>query len=230
MACIDGSKVCINPFKYVGCIFNALLNLDKVAAAMAHIFVDFLQDPLGFVIEVGVAELNSIFNHVKNCYQLFKNGEPTCQKVSSFKSCVSLLLDAFDGASKVVNGLEAAKKNKVVKAIGNVQKLIPEADNMCKLGCKSSMCAADSDSEVTLQYSIPSGCQCRYMEFKNMDGPNTSTDSLMPGVFITSLASTITVTPTYCAMNAAIVNSVTGKAVSRVEFSFMGCYVGFAND
>lgn len=68
MTCIDGSKVCINPLKYVGCTFNALLNLDKVAATMADIFVDFVQDPAGFVIDVGVAEVTSIFQDVKSCY------------------------------------------------------------------------------------------------------------------------------------------------------------------
>lgn len=143
---------------------------------------------------------------------------------------MSLSLDALDGASRVVKGLEAVKKSKVVKAIDNVHKLIPEADNMCKLGCKSSMCAADANSEVTLTYNIPSGCQCRYMEVKNLDGLSPSIFSLMPGVLSTSAASTITITPTKCAMNAAMVNSQTGQVDSRVEFSYMGCYVGRTDD
>jgi hypothetical protein len=207
ITCPSG-EVCNNPVNYVGCALDVVspIKLDDIAGAMADVVNDFTDDPVGFVVDLGVDMINQKVTDLMDCYKGLSGQAPRCSELHTLEACVNTAMTAVSAAKAASSSaMTAANLKKLNSGLGKVDKVLSRTTDMCKFGCKGGVCAdADGNVAESRIYDVPAGCVCRDLEVTNEDG---STD----------------ITPTECGRNFY---TQTGK----VEFTYMGCYVGVSYD
>lgn len=204
LSCFSGGIACLWPWKFVPYLFDAVspISLDGIANAIHETLSEYRDNPEQFFDDVAEFGKDFLKEDFRSCYRGLAGEMPTCSRLATFHSCMTSLRSALLGSQK--KAVKALKTFKTFdKLLSNVQ---PEVKELCRINCGNEDC---TEGELTNpKFKEPEGC--KYLQEDISDAKNRTVR-----------------TPDQCARNShEVVAKTAGETPKKIQFTFMGCYVG----